>query len=188
VSRTSLREALRQLEGDGLVTTIPYKGIVVSSMTPEEARQVYQVRAVIEGLAGRLFAEQATASQGTQLTTAMQAIEAALAEGDLAHLVEAKAHFYHVLLSGCGNHQAMLVLQSLYDRIAFLRTLTLTQPGRATESVAEMRQILAAILARDGRQAEQACIHHVERAAAVAATVLHQRESEPLSPHEEALP
>jgi len=187
VSRTSLREALRQLESDGLVTTIPYKGIVVSSLTPDEARQVYQVRAVIEGLAGRLFAEHATASQCTQLATAMQAIETALAEGNLAHLVEAKAHFYHILLSGCGNRQAMLVLQSLHDRIASLRTLTLAQPGRAAESVAEMRQILAAILARDGRQAEQACIHHVERAAAVAAAVLHQRETEPLSRHEEGL-
>ena len=185
VSRTSLREALRQLESDGLVTALPYKGIVVSSLTPEEARQVYQVRAVIEGLAGRLFAEQATPSQCTQLTTAMQAIEAALAEGNLAHLVEAKAHFYHLLLSGCGNQQAMQVLQSLHDRIAFLRTLTLAQPGRAAQSVAEMRQILVAILARDGRQAEQACIQHVERAAAVAATVLHQREAEPLAPHDQ---
>src|SRR5689334_11856309 len=59
VSRASLREALRQLEGDGLLTNIPHKGLVVATMTKEQAFDVYQVRAVLEGLAGRLFAEQA---------------------------------------------------------------------------------------------------------------------------------
>ncbi|GHO98511.1 GntR family transcriptional regulator [Reticulibacter mediterranei] len=174
VSRTSLREALRQLESDGLVTNIPHKGMVVASMTPQEAQEVYQLRAVVEGLAGRLFAEQATDELRTHLSTAMHEIEAALQEGILEDLVVAKDRFYQILLSGCGNRRATIFLQSLHDRIASLRRLTLAQPGRAQESVVEMHRILEAILARDGQAACRACITHVEQAQACAALLLTQ--------------
>jgi len=180
VSRTSLREALRQLEGDGLVTNIPHKGMVVATMTADSAPEVYQVRAVVEGLAGRLFAEQATAELRAQLIQAMNEIKAVLEEGNLEALVAAKDQFYQVLLAGCGNRTAGIVLQSLHDRIASLRMLTLVQPGRAAESVTEMHRILEAILAQDGQAACRACIDHVEQAAAVAAQVLEHRGPQPL--------
>jgi len=180
VSRTSLREALRQLEGDGLVTNIPHKGMVVATMTADSAPEVYQVRAVVEGLAGRLFAEQATAELRAKLIQAMNEIKAVLEEGNLEALVAAKDQFYQVLLAGCGNRTAGIVLQSLHDRIASLRMLTLVQPGRAAESVTEMHRILEAILAQDGQAACRACIDHVEQAAAVAAQVLEHRGPQPL--------
>lgn len=176
VSRTSLREALRQLEGDGLVTNIPHKGMVVTTMTRTEAQEIYEVRAVVEGLAGRLCAERLTSDLAAALTTAMQQIEAAHQAKDLAGLIAAKEQFYLVLLAGCGNRTAGVVLQSLHDRIASLRALTLAQPGRAEASVAEMRRMLAAMLAADGPAACQACIAHVEQAAKTAAAVFQRRE------------
>ena len=177
VSRTSLREALRQLESDGLVTNIPHKGVVVATMTRAEAEEIYQVRAVVEGLAGRLCAEQLTNVLEETLKTAMEQIEVAQQAKDLGALVAAKEQFYQVLLSSCGNRTAGVVLQSLHDRIASLRALTLTQPGRAEASVAEMRRILSTILAQDGNAACRACIEHVEQAALVAAAVLEQRDN-----------
>src|ERR1700744_6795818 len=56
VGRTSIREALRQLEAEGLVTTIPHRGPSVSTISLDEARQLYAVRALLEGHAGREFA------------------------------------------------------------------------------------------------------------------------------------
>jgi DNA-binding GntR family transcriptional regulator len=182
VSRSSLREALRQLEGEGLVVNIPHKGMVVATMTREEAKEVYQVRAVVEGLAGRLCADQMTDALETALRAAMKQVEATYESGNLAALVAAKDQFYQVLLDGCGNRTAGIVLQSLHDRIASLRVLTLTQPGRAVQSVAEMHQILEAILAQDPQAACRACIDHVEQAAAVAAQVLEQRSLEASDP------
>lgn len=176
VSRTSLREALRQLEGDGLITSIPHKGMMVATMTSSEAEDLYQVRAVVEGLAGRLCAQQLTHELAQALTSAMEQLEAVAQTGDLHALIAAKEQFYEVVLAGCGNRTASLVLHSLHDRIASLRALTLVQPGRAEASVAEMRGILEAILAQDAAAACHACIDHVEQAAAVAAQVLRQRE------------
>lgn len=172
VSRTSLREALRQLEGDGLVVSIPHKGLVVATMTREEADEIYQVRAVTEGLAGRLFAERATDEQRVALQAALAAVEAALQSASLPALVAAKDQFYAVLMRGGDNRTLGTVVQSLHDRIASLRFLTLAQPGRAASSVAEMRLILAAVLARDPAAAAGACVAHVEAAAAVAAQLV----------------
>src|SRR5215472_16989961 len=90
VSRTSLREALRQLEGDGLIVNIPHKGLVVATMTREEADEIFQVRAVVEGLAGRLFAERATDEQRAALQAALTAVETAEQVAVLPALVEAK--------------------------------------------------------------------------------------------------
>lgn len=176
VSRTSLREALRQLEGDGLVTNIPHKGIIVAAITSREAEEIYEVRAVVEGLAARLCAEHLTPTLEKALTTAMEQVEEAHRAQDIEALVAAKELFYRVLLSGCGNRTIGAVLRSLHNRIASLRTLTLARPGRAEACVAEMRQILLAILATDGPAASQACAAHMQQAARVAAIVLQRQE------------
>jgi GntR family transcriptional regulator, trigonelline degradation regulator len=177
VSRTSLREALRSLEGYGLVINIPQKGVVVATMTAEEAEGIYQVRAAIEGLAGRLFAERASREQQAALQEALASVEVALQSARVPSLVAAKDHFYAVLLSGTNNRTMSAIADSLRDRIAWLRYLTLTQPGRASQSVAEMRQIRAAVLAADCDGASAACVAHVEAAAAVAKQVFHQLQS-----------
>ena len=179
VSRTSVREALRHLEGDGLVVNIPHKGLVVATITREEAEEIYQVRAAVEGLAGRLFAERATDEQRAALQAALAAVAAAEQSAALPTLVTAKDHFYAVLVGGGANRTLGTIWQSLQDRSAALRFLTLAQPGRAAHSVAEMRRILAAVLARDLEAASQACVAHVEAAAVVADGSWHDAPAAP---------
>jgi len=173
VSRTSLREALRRMEGHGLVVNIPQKGLVVATMTPEEAEEIYQVRATIEGLAGQLFAERASSEQQAALQAALAAVDGAQRADVLPAFVATKDHFYAVLFAGAGNGALTAIAASLRDRTAWLRSRTLAHPGRAAQSVAEMRCILDAVLARDGAGAAAACREHVHAAAVIAAQALH---------------
>ena len=138
---------------------------------------MFQVRAAVESLASRLFAEHASRDHQVALQEAMVGLEVALQTNEVAALVTAKEHFYGALLAGAANRTLTDIVDSLRNRITWLRYLTLAQPGRASQSVAEMRRILAAVLSRDVEGASCACLEHVEAAAAVAKQVLLQHES-----------
>jgi len=173
VSRTSIREALRELAAEGLVTTIPNKGTIVAKVTAEEARQLYQVRSALEALAGRLFVENATVAQRRALTNALRAVERAAGKGAPAMLA-AKDKFYDVLFEGGGNEALRSIAGTLHARINLLRSLSLSRPGRAAESLAELAEIVAAVASNDADAAAKACSHHVEAAGMAGFSALTQ--------------
>jgi DNA-binding GntR family transcriptional regulator len=176
VSRTSIREALRELAAEGLVTTIPNKGTVVAVVTAAEARQLYQVRSALEGLAGRLFVENATDAQRRALANALRTVERASAKGSPAMLA-AKDKFYDVLFEGGGNDALRAIAGSLHARVSLLRSLSLSMPGRTAESLAELAEIVAAVRANDADAAAKACSKHVEAAGMVGFTALAEEEA-----------
>jgi DNA-binding GntR family transcriptional regulator len=173
VSRTSVREALRELAAEGLVTAIPNKGTVVTSVSAEEARQLYQVRSVLEGLAGRLFVENASAAQRKALVRALERVERQAAKG--APVLAAKDAFYNVLFEGGGNDALRSVVGTLHARVSVLRSLSLSVPGRLEHSRAELRAIVDAVLANDGDAAAAACALHVKEAGAAGLLVLSEQ-------------
>lgn len=165
VSRTTVREVLRQLAAEGLVTTVPQKGAIVAVPSPQEAAELYEVRAVLEGLAARRFAERAGADELRELRAAFAAIEGAQrAAAEPLVLLRAKTRFYDALLAGAGNATARALLEGLQARVAVLRAATLASPGRSERSVEEIRAIVEAIEAGDAAAAEAASLRHVERA------------------------
>lgn len=176
VSRTSIREALRELAAEGLVTTIPNKGTIVAQVTIEEARQLYQVRSALEALAGRLFVENATDAQRRALSSAFRAVERA-ATKDATVWLAAKDKFYDVLFEGGGNEALRSIAGTLHARINLLRSLSLTRPGRATESMAELAEIVAAVAANDADAAAKACSKHVQAAGLAAFAALAEEEA-----------
>jgi len=161
-SRTSVREALRELAAEGLVTAIPNKGTVVASVSAEEARQLYEVRSVLEGLAGRLFVQNATAAQRKALIRAMERIERRAAKG--APILAAKDAFYEVLFEGGGNGALRSVVGTLHARVSVLRSLSMSIPGRVEHSLKELRAIVDAVVANDADAAAAACAWHVKEA------------------------
>lgn len=177
VSRTSVREALRHLESEGLVQNIPNKGPSVATVTPEDAQHIYEVREALEGLAGRLFAERATTKEINALQSALQKLEAAFATGDTREIVAEATRFYDVLLEGCGNDLIRDMIRSLHARVVFLRATSMSQPGRAPGSLNEMTKITEAICRRDPDAAEAACKEHVRLARNAALDMLRRPEA-----------
>lgn len=164
VSRTSVREALRQLESEGFVESRPNKGIFVASLSSTAAREIYQVRAVLEGLAAQLFCEHATDLQRKRLNKAFEEIRGATEAGAAPKVLSAKSRYYEIILEGAHNDMLRQMLGNLNARVMILRTLTLGQPGRIKESFAEMKAIHAALEARNASLAFEACAAHVRNA------------------------
>ncbi|MFI5957672.1 GntR family transcriptional regulator [Cryptosporangium sp. NPDC051539] len=162
VSRTSVREALRELAAEGLVTAIPNRGMVVTSVSAEEARQLYQVRSALEALAGRLFVENAGPAHHKALVRALEKIDRLAARG--APLLAAKDAFYDVLFEGGGNDALRAVVGGLHARVSVLRSLSMSVPGRLEHSVKELHAIVDAARAGDADAAAAACAKHVEEA------------------------
>src|SRR5579883_2837542 len=160
VSRTSVREALRHLETEGLVRNAPNRGPSVAGLTREDAIEIYEARRALKA--------------------ALSQLRAAIASGEMREISKRTTHFYDVLLDGCGNAVITSFLRSLNARVTFLRTRSMSQKGRAPHSLAEMRRIVDAIATGDARKARAACEEHVDRARDAALTMLGKR-SEPES-------
>ena len=169
VSRTVIREALRQLESEGLVAIIPNKGPVVRALTLEEAQDLYAIRAVLEGLAARLFTQHADDVQVQQLDDALLGVADAFDAGDPERILEAKNTFYDVLFAGARSQTLSSMIEMLHGRIRRWRAIGLSHPQRSTErqqeSIRNLRVMLRAVRARDARLAEQAIREDVQKAA-----------------------
>jgi GntR family transcriptional regulator, trigonelline degradation regulator len=164
-SRPSVREALRQLEAEGLVESHNGRGTVVATVTPELAAHVYRVRAELEGFATELFVANASEQQRTELRAAVAEVERAVHEdGSTSAILAAKNQVYQVIFTGAGNPILYQLIGMLQRRVTQLRALTLATPGRPETSAAEIKAILAAIEANDPRAARLAAAHHVEQA------------------------
>jgi GntR family transcriptional regulator, trigonelline degradation regulator len=168
VSRTSIREAFRQLESEGIIDNIPNRGPVVATLSRAQAKEVYEVRQALEALAAKLFALNATEKQVEELGKATETLASAYRSGDVNEILSAKDVFYGVLYSGCGNAVAPQMLTILNARINLLRRVSLSASGRLEKSLREMRRLMAAIRKRDGDAAWSAASDHVQNAAEAA--------------------
>jgi DNA-binding GntR family transcriptional regulator len=170
VSRTVIREALRQLESEGLVAIIPNKGPIVRELTLDEARDLYSIRAVLEGLAARLFVENADGRQIEMLERALGAIGDAYRGGNPEVILDAKNRFYDALFEGAGSETLSSMIGMLHVRIWRWRALGLSHPQRSAErsskSVQGLHAVIGAIKARNAGLAEKIMRVEVTEAAA----------------------
>lgn len=169
VSRTVVREALRQLEAEGLIEVIPNRGPVVRTLTADEAKDIYRIRAVLQGLAARQFVEHATEADIARLEAALAGVVEAYESDDAERTVAAKTDFYAVLYAGAASETLSSMLATLHARMWRWRALGLAHPlrsaERSRESIENLEAIVAAIEHRDAEAAERLTREEAHQAA-----------------------
>lgn len=162
VSRTVIREALRQLESEHLIQVRPNLGPVVTVLTEAEIRAIYVVRASLEALAGKLFATNASPRQCADLVKLRNRLDKEYRHGDVDSREEIKADFYRQLCDGTGNEVLTESLRGIHARIAIFRRYAFVDPARIEPSLAELEAIInAAAVDRNPDAAAAACEHHI---------------------------
>lgn len=179
VSRTSVREALRHLEAEGLVEHTGSRGPRVAVITLEDARDIYELRCVLESMVVQLFTQKANRRQMAELDRVWEILKDALRSGQTLDIVEAVSDFYGVLYDGAGNRVAGQFLNQLQARVSYLRATSVSQEERYTDSFREMARIVEAIKARDPAAAHEACVAHIQAAAKVALAALAAKSGQP---------
>ena len=178
VSRTTIREALRELTSEGLVTVVPQRGAMVSAPSLEEAIDLYEVRASLESLVVQHFVERATDAEVEKLRkTVRDVAKVAEKTDDTRQILGAKDGFYTVLIAGARSAALQQLIEQIQARVQVLRATSLSEQGRAHEMVSELEAIVEAIAQRDAPLASKLTAEHIRKASVTALHSLRESES-----------
>jgi len=164
VSRTPVREALQQLNSDGLVQTSPHQGATVVSMTIEDTLAIYVVREALEGVSARLAARRATPAQCESLLAIVDQMEASLVANSPNDMAELNLRFHAELRQAASNRHLDRFLTQIEHAVRRFGRTTYAQAGRMQTSIGEHRAIVEAVVAHDPERAEALAIEHMREA------------------------
>lgn len=158
VSRTPLREALRQLAEEGFVEHTPHKGARVLQLTPELIREVFLIRESLEGVAAREAAQRIDEAHLTSLRQRFEALRPLVAQGDLTDVGDM---IHEELFSICGNQRLQRLMSAYRGQVQWFQQVATRVPGRLLASFREHESILSAIESRDPEWAESVTRAHI---------------------------
>lgn len=164
VSRTPVREALRQLELEGLVKIIPNKGAYVTGITNKDVADIYAIRSLLEGLCARWATENITEAQIDQLEEVLLLSEfhsRKKQDEKENHVVALDGSFHEILYEASNSKILHHLLSDFHRYVKIARKTSVEQKDRAEKSIAEHRAILEAIKAKDADLAEKLANEHI---------------------------
>lgn len=164
ISRTSVREVLRQLEAERLVVVQPRRGPTVARVSRKQAVEIYEIRAMLEAMLMRRFAEKATDAEIATFRSIFEEVIPASERNDVRELVAIMTRFLGHVMEVVDNEIVSDILQQLLARISVLRATSISRPGRLAESVVELRAIVEAVERRDADAAARWAMTYVENA------------------------
>jgi len=164
VSRTPIREAIRQLELEDLVQAIPNKGVVVKGISQQDIKDIYTIRMLIEGLAARWAAEKITDEELKELKEVLELEEFFTMKNDAQHLGQYDFKFHDIIFKASKSKPLMHTLSTFHHYVQRARKASFKTPGRALKALKEHRDIYEAIAARDAERAEKLATEHVYNA------------------------
>ncbi len=165
VSRTPVREAIRQLELEGLVSVILNKGAVVTGISPQDIEDIYNIRTLIEGLASRWAAEKISPRELKELEDIVDLTEFYINRQETEDLVVLDNRFHEILYESSHSKPLQHILSPFHHYVQNARRTSLSTPGRAEKALAEHKKILQALKAKDADLAEATTNQHVKNAA-----------------------
>jgi len=162
VSRTPIREALRELAAEGFVKISPNQGVVVSNASIEDVQEVLQIRGVLEGLAARLAAKIINKEEIKELDKYLKQMEYYTNKDDVLAFSEMDAEFHELILGICENNRLIQIRKNLSDQAHRYRIRSLTIPGRLKYSLKEHREIVETLKRKDAEQADRLSQKHIQ--------------------------
>jgi DNA-binding GntR family transcriptional regulator len=163
ISRTPMREAIKVLASEGLVTMKLRRGAYVTEVDRGDLEQIFTILSLLEGQAAKETAIKATEAQLTQLDDIHHRLEKAAADRDAEQFFEVNVRFHELIQEIAGNRWMNGVIVDLRKVLKLQRRDSLSRSGRLQSSLLEHRQILQAILKRDPVAAELAMRNHLAR-------------------------
>ena len=164
VSRTPVREALKQLELEGLVTTIPNKGTFVVGVSTDDILDIYTIRVAVEGISSQLAAERVSDSEIKELETLVELQEFYVSKGDILQLLQLDSKFHEIIYEISGSRVLKHTLASFHNQLKRARETSLLTAGRTIVAVKEHRDIFEAIAAKDSKKAKELTELHIANA------------------------
>lgn len=162
VSRTPIREAIRQLELEGLVIMVPRKGAMVASITQKSMRDVLEVRLALEKLAVELASERITDEQKTKLKSALLEFEEVVKSTDASMIAKADVAFHDVIFEATGNIRLGQLANNLSEQMYRYRFEYIKDESGHNRLVEEHKRIYDAIVASDAKKATEEISNHIK--------------------------
>ena len=162
-SRTPIREAIRMLEEDGLVTIIPGSGARVARMTAKDLQEVMEIRSVLEQLSAGLASERSTDEEKKRLGEACNAFIISTQTGDILRIAEADVYFHEQILKAAKNEKLGAILNGLADNIYRYRYEYIQDDDHYEHLITEHSDIYRAIYTGNREAAEKAARNHIAR-------------------------
>lgn len=168
VSRTVIRECIRHLESDQLITSVPNVGPTVASLDIHQIEEIYEIRMMLEVSAVRSCAIIANQEVVQALNTFCEKITNALRQDDIKSALTDTRNLYKTIFDVGEKSVAWDLVERLNGRIGQLRAMTLSTQGRSIEGPKNLLAIVDAIKQNDADAAEQACKDHLHQAKEIA--------------------
>jgi DNA-binding GntR family transcriptional regulator len=164
ISKTPVRDALMQLEREGLVSRVPFKGTYVSDLNNQDMADIYEIRIELEGLAIHTAIQNLTDEDFSRLEGLIEEHDLALKRREVARASKINGEFHNLIISRCPNQRLQKTLLLLDDHLKRYRLLSIAQGKRMEKSIPEHRAIFDALKKRDAGSAEKAMRSHLESA------------------------
>lgn len=162
VSRTPIREAIRKLELEGLVTMIPRRGAEVAQITEKHLRDVLEVRRALDALAVELACERITDAELESLKDACDNFEKETKQGNANRLARADVAFHDIILNASGNERLVQMISNLSQQMYRYRLEYVKDETSYDRLIVEHAAIYEAIRRRNGREGAEAIKNHID--------------------------